>query len=571
MKVRQPNLRTDPASVDLPARRRHGLSPAERFWIILGTVGSMLLVPVAGIAVLPDPARSGGDDDGPIQARVAAARQASGAAQAEAEVPNPAPVAVAAIAQSTASGQQSGTGGTPPDNSQPDQPPPGDSSHDSIRSTTGDSLNLAGLVSAGSPRSETAQLMTSQPVAATVSIDAMAVFPTGTEGPPVAVVTAFGSDPDTWGVQASYLIVSRPQDHMVQTADGVLHMVINRGLGEGLVLVSSDDGGATWDSVFRFGFGNPLSTSDIRLIDGQDMMIVSYLNGGNNVAFAMFAYDPMTGLWTEIAGSVVDRDLDAPDTVHPTVVLAPDGTILIAYTDEVEGGLRVVLQQSFDNGLTWTETVLSQPGVDIGSARAIAVGDTEGVIYSNSDTMYWLTWDDSGVWHMEVIDPAGTVGSFASHFSSITLDDVVIVANVGSDLVLRVMWLDGATGDWSEAVLPTGRMPVTNVQISISDDTGFIYVTFDDVSSPGGLVVMESRDGGKTWDLEALVQTPADMVSPPTRFEAPEHFSGDLVITMQVLAPGEAEGLYVHSIDVDGPEAPLPPDQASPNTDDFLF
>ncbi len=210
-----------------------------------------MLVPVAGIAVLPDPARSGGDDDGPLQARVAAARQASGAAQAqaEAEVPDPAPVAVAAIAQSAASGQQSGTGGTPPDNGRPDQPPPGDSSHDTTPSATGGSLNLAGLVSAGSPRGETAQLMTSQPVAATVSTDAMAVFPTGTAGPPVAVVTAFGSDPDTWGVQASYLIVSRPQDHMVQTADGVLHMLINRGLGEGLVLVSSDDGGATWDPV----------------------------------------------------------------------------------------------------------------------------------------------------------------------------------------------------------------------------------------------------------------------------------------------------------------------------------
>ena len=539
--------------------------------MILGTVAGMLLVPAAGIAVLPDTTSSGSDDDGPIQARVSAARQTASAAQGEAAAPDPAPAAAAAIVQSTAAGQQSGTGEPPADRGQATDPPPGESSHAATPSAAGGSLNLAGLVSSEQPRGETAQLIALQPVVTGVSGDAMSALETETEGPPVAVVTSFGSDPDTWGVQASYLIVSRPQDHMVQTADGVLHMVINRGLGEGLVLVSSDDGGATWDSVFRFGFGNPLSTSDIRLLDGQDVMIVSYLNGGNNVAFAMFAYDPMTGLWTNIAESIVDRDLDAPDTVHPTVVLAPDGTILIAYTDEVEGGLRVVLQQSSDNGLTWTETVLSQPGVEIGSARAIAVGATEGVIYSNSDTMYWLTWDDSGTWHMEVIDPAGTVGSFASHFSSITLDDVVIVANVGSDLVLRVMWLDGATGDWSEAVLPTGNMPVTNVQISVSDDTGFIYVTFDDVSSPGGLVVMESRDGGRTWELEALVQTPADMVSPPTRFEAPEHFSGDLVITMQVLAPGEAEGLYVHSIDVDGPEAPLPPDQASPNTDDFLF
>jgi hypothetical protein len=300
-------------------------------------------------------------------------------------------------------------------------------------------------------------------------------------------------------------------------------------------------------------------------------MIVSYLDAGNNVSFAMLGYDSFTGAWTLLEQTVIDSDLDAPDTVHASIVLAPDGTLLIAYTDEVEGGLRLTLQQSTDGGQTWTETVLDQPGIPVGSARVLSAAQSEGIVYSNPDAMYWVTWDASGAWQMEVIDPAGTIGTFASHFSTVTADGDVVLANVGTDLKLRVMRLDGATGDWSDPVLPIGAIPATNVQISISDDTGHLYIVYDDVTHPGSLVVLESRDGGATWETEALLQTPPDMVSPPTRFEAPEHFTGDLVVTQQILAPDEGEeGLYVHVVDVDGPERPWTEVTPLP-ADDFVF
>jgi hypothetical protein len=546
-------------------RRRSRLSPLDRFWMILGSVAGLILAPAAGIALLPDgdgmpgraaPAAPDADNRGTGGSAVDSLQATTGSAPA-------AQVALAAAGQDT----------LPADMQMDFSPvavPP---------VLSGGPLPRGGGASGwGEGQSRTTArepLFDTQPETQPELFPARevrAITPAGAGLPAdrltLATVQTLGTDPDTWGTNASYLIVSRPQDHMLETADGVLHMVINRGLGHGLTLVSSRDGGASWDAIYSFGPGNPLSTSDIRLIDGQDVMIVSYLNAANNVAFAMLGYDPFTGGWTLLADSVADRRLDSPDSVHASIVLAPDGTLLMAYTDELDGGLRLTLQQSTDGGQTWTGISLDQPGVDFGSARVLAADETEGIVYSNAEAMYWVTWDATGAWHMEVIDPAGTVGQFASHFSTVTEDGDVILANVGTDLVLRVMWLDGDTGDWSAPVLPIGDLPATNVQISRADDTGHLYIVYDDVNHPGSLVVLESRNGGLTWETEALLQTPPDMVSPPTRFEAPEHFTGDLVVTQQILTgtAGE-EGLYFHSVDVNGPErpwaevTPLPPDE----------
>jgi hypothetical protein len=367
---------------------------------------------------------------------------------------------------------------------------------------------------------------------------------------------------------------------MVETADGVLHMLINRGVNKGLTLVSSHDDGKTWTVDDSFGadsFGdNRFATADIRLIDGGDVMIVSYVDAANSVTFAMYAYDVMTGAWTLLHQIAIDDEVPTGIiTPQSTVAMAPDGTILLAWTEETpEGGLRLLLHRSFDGGLTWTGSVLDQPEIESGTARTIAVGDEQGVIYANPEAMYWLTWDAQGNWDMEMIDAAGSVGRYNSHFSTVTTDDGVVVANVGMDLILRVLIFDADTGTWSDPILPLPPGTDTSrAQISLSSETGHIYVTFDDMENQGRLVVIESTDGGETWTLEAILQIPPELFAAPSRFEAPEHFSGDLVITQQILSPAEesANGLYVYVVDVDGAGQPIPPEVFLTSADDFVF
>lgn len=400
--TRSPALVTAPR---MQGRRQAGLSASDRFWMVLGSVAGLALVPATGIALLSETAGPPQDrlpglpETDPRESTAAQLRVLLQDAHQAADAP--APVAAAArpgSAQQKAKGGPAAESGADPETA---HPPPeahaeGGASGGSSGATPSARAGIGDPVLRHMPGAVRLDdtLVTATRQSADTAAPSDTVPQPGT--PTLAPVLALGTDPDTWGIKTSYLIVSRPQDHILQTADGVLHMVINRGLGFGLTLVSSTDGGATWDTIYTFGPGNPLSTSDIRLIDGQDVMIVSYLDAGNDVAFAMLGYDSLTGAWTLLEQTVIDSTLDAPDTVHASIVLAPDGTLLIAYTDEVEGGLRLTLQQSTDGGLTWTETVLDQPGIPVGSARVLAAGQSEGIVYSNPEAMYWVTWDATG-------------------------------------------------------------------------------------------------------------------------------------------------------------------------------
>ncbi len=570
---------TPDAAARMPERRQAGASFADRFWLVLGSIVGLVLVPAAGTALLPEgdtalPARGTASPDTTPRGGGGDAAEAGLAHSGRTAAQNPA-------AQSSAAALRTDDSQATTDTADTAAPRPED-----IRAL----LASASAGGAGRTIPATAdgdfdpnlllrqrhlpEVHTALP---TRPVDLPVVLPDG--WPSLASVSAAGADRDTWGLFASFLIVSRDQDHMVETADGVLHMLINRGLKNGLTLVSSDDDGATWTVDTAFGadsFGtNRFATADIRLIDGGNVMILSYLDANNDVAFALYAYDLATGTWSVLQHSIVDSDPTGTNTLQSTVAMAPDGTILLAWTEETpEGGLRIVLQRSFDNGVTWTGSVLDQPDIDSGTARTIAAGDHAGIIYSNAEAMYWLTWTAAGDWDMEVIDAAGTVGRFHSHFSTITTGDDVVVVNIGTDLTLRILQFDGDTGIWSDPVSPLKEgVDVTSAQISVSDDTGYIYITYDDPDNLGRLYVIESRDGGETWTLEAVLQTPKGIVAEPTRFEAPEHFSGDLVINMQVMDPDNpnANGLYAQVVDVDGPETPIPPDVLLGQTDALVF
>jgi hypothetical protein len=560
----------------MPARRR---SLLDRFLIILGSITGLVLVPAAGIALLPeaDGSRQDRSSSGPDSGGSVGGREGASAAIVDSE-----PAQGGAPAGMRFASEMSGQ--TTMILAPSDIPSQADIARAMSASAGGGVPSSGGQQ--GSRGRDTAFVQS--PGQMPDIVPSRPGLPPFDWTPPdwlarlieiwprLAEVKALGTDNDTWGVGTAFLIVSRAQDNMIETSDGALHMLINRGFNLGLTLISSRDGGKTWFVADRDGFGtsNRFATSDIRLIDGQDVMIVSYIDNAGRLTFAFYDYDILAGRWTRLQDSIVDPGIVSPGTVHSTIALTAEGTILLAYTDETDTGLRLVLQQSFDNGQTWTKSVLWQPDVTAGTARVMSIGDDNGIIYSTAEAMYWLTWDAGKGWNMKMIDAAGSVGRFHSHFSTVTFDDTAVIVNIGTDLTLRVLLFDGESGIWSKPVMPLqSGTEVSSAQISISRDTGYIYITYDDMEAPGRLIVIESRDGGVTWRLEAVLQTPEDIVAPPTRFEAPEQFSGDLVVTQQILDPANtsANGLYFHTIDVDGPGKPLPPSLVFAYADDFVF
>ena len=365
-------------------------------------------------------------------------------------------------------------------------------------------------------------------------------------------IQALGTDIDTWGILADWLIVSRPQDKMVETSDGALHMAINKGLAQGLTIVTSTDDGRNWDVSLEVP-SNLLGTADIRLLPGTDTMMMSYVNAANNVAFAVFVYDDVSNGWTPVRSAIVDPGSQSVFSVQPTVAISNNGIVQIAYTEEVEGGVRLVLAQSSDAGVTWTLQEMLHEGSSSGAARMIVTDNGRGIVFATHDAMYWVTFNERDSWTMEVIDENGTVGRFASHFNTTKVGDDIYLVNVGTDLNMRLIRYDGATGTWDDPSLPLGLTgDVTSVQISASD-TGNLYITYDDYAQLGRLIVLASSDGGHSWTEIAVLQTPQLMVAGPTRFEAPEQFSGDLVIAQQVKLPNSdlANGLYYHTVDQD--------------------
>lgn len=380
---------------------------------------------------------------------------------------------------------------------------------------------------------------------------------------------------DAWSRKAGFMITTRMQDHMVTTSDGDLHMLINRGVSAGLTMLTSTDGGLSWTESFIFGNTGRYSTSDMRMANTEDTLCVAYTTAEGKVAFRIMTYDPAANVWTVELHRIVDNDSLNVQSVHPTLALSDNGRVLISYTEETDAGLRVVVTWSDDLGSTWDTTEETIAGVDAGSTRIFSTGNgTTGLLYATKDGIEWATYDPrSDVWQSETIAGKGVAGKYCSHFSTTVVGDNIVVAYADTDGNLRVLRYNGNTETWSDPVRPDGTKPinVTTAQISASDD-GDLYIIFDDADK-GVLVVMESTDGGKTWHNEAVLDSPASLTASPTRFESPEHFEGDLVITEQIQSPDndKVTGLYYHIVDVDGSGGVTTTTVAPAGADVFVF
>ncbi len=369
-------------------------------------------------------------------------------------------------------------------------------------------------------------------------------------------VTAGGIIGDAWAFRAQQIIVSRMQDHIVETDDGNLHMLINTASDNVLTMLTSTDGGESWaEAGTFFGNVNRNSSSDFRLSESEDgVAMVSYANLRSGISYGELAYDEATGTWSETFKSIVRLGDINPLGTNPTVTQGASGNLFMAYSVENEVGLEGRLSVSLDGGESWSELDVFDEDVGAGSLRVVPTDTSFGILYVNALEVTWVTYDlGESEWSYEVIAEVGALGRYSSHFSSTMYEGDIYLATVSHDFEISFLHYDSDTDTWSEAVTPeiTPSGDISSVQMS-ADANGNLYMSYDN-DAEGTLEVIKSTDEGQTWEEFAIMEVPGWLSSTPTRFEAPENFDDELPIVVQTTAPffDRLVGLYGFTLDTD--------------------
>jgi hypothetical protein len=350
------------------------------------------------------------------------------------------------------------------------------------------------------------------------------------------------------GLRNGSMIVSRMQDHTVETSDGALHMVVNLGLGKGLTLLSSLDNGESWVETVSIPESGPFTSSDIQLSPDGSTLMLTYLGAHNVVTFASYSYDESSNGWVEVANTELSTEGHNPFSVLPTIDIGPTGRIWSSFASPDENGLKLTVQYSDDDGTTWSvlETVVST-GTS-GVAKVIATGSGVGIVVATENSLSWITYEN-GNWVTEVISSDGTAGAFSSHFSTVVVGNDIYLCNITPDGEAQLFKFNSADGEWTSVQVPElENLETTTVQTSFSDE-GVLYVIVDDPEN-SSLKILASSDGGESWTSESVFY-PANLAGYPLRFDTPEYFSGDLVITVQVDIGSNVGGVIEIRIDLD--------------------
>ena len=304
------------------------------------------------------------------------------------------------------------------------------------------------------------------------------------------------------------------------------------------------------------------TSSDIRLTDDGDKLLVVYSNDTKGITYVGLDYNARNGAWSvEETSEVTSFGIDA-DTTNPTIVEGGTGNLLVAYNMSTDRGVRGVLAGSQD-GENWVKVSGLDPTAQTGALRVMATPDGFGGIYASKNEIFWVTLENNE-WVYEKIADNGPVGLYATHFSTTTVGDDIFLASVSADNRITFLHYDGATKTWSDGVTPPSTVgdKVSSVQMS-ADTDGNIYLTYDDYDD-GTLVVIKSIDEGDTWVPEAVLDVPRLYEQAPVRwFETPEHFDDELLVVSQFYFPGldgfkGPNGLYHFVVDTDPSSSSAP-------------
>lgn len=389
-------------------------------------------------------------------------------------------------------------------------------------------------------------------VAFTASVVSDASFATV---PPLPATTAMApvqltSAPTGIVGDSERMVTARMQEHMVVTADGAEHVLVNLGSKGGLTLFSHNLSTGSWDSAFQIAQTTTQSTADVLLLP-SGLLAVTYTDAAGRVAFQSYAQS--AGVWSQVQPTVLIDDT-AAGRIHPTIAVGPAGKIWIASSGtSAFGTLEITFQSSVDRGLTWQdEKTLTAAQAQAGSARVLSTADGIHALYTVGNELHWTAFTTQGGQPDQTILTFGPQqwDPYRSHFSAVADGLDLHVATTTGDRRLVYLHYDGETDNWLPAQVLTGYDSATYMQMTVSDE-GNLYIVFDDQEDDVARVLESTDDGSSFVEIAELVQRTSRFPGNP-RVETPGHISGDLTVLQQVSnLLGTKQQLVSYSVDVD--------------------
>ncbi|WP_395702426.1 hypothetical protein [Aquabacterium sp.] len=339
---------------------------------------------------------------------------------------------------------------------------------------------------------------------------------------------------------ADRMISYRHQEHMWQTSDGALHVVINRGTlapNAGLQLYSSFDNGVSWTLAISTGNTGSMSTSDGALV-GDNLSLV-YNNVNNVIIHAGLQYNVGTKTWTPTGSQAVFASPNAI-ALNPAIAFDTVGNAWVAYVAQntSTGNYMIRMAKRSAGGNVWTDTGLTFGAVDNTSiersARPVALPNAMGMVFSVHDKVYWSKRDnslpDNSAWTTQLLYTRSSgSGSdpYSSHFN-LTTDDagnihmaMVDAGNIkyfrypvrtGVWNTVRTLTTDGQAAYCQASFVGGSKIQITsNVggkfsKTLVSTDKGQTFA--------GGYVLMHPAPVDGTQYPYARLETPARVASP---------------------------------------------------------
>ncbi|MBK1615034.1 hypothetical protein CKO44_16315 [Rubrivivax gelatinosus] len=340
------------------------------------------------------------------------------------------------------------------------------------------------------------------------------------------------------------VISYRHQQHLWLTADGALHLVMNRGhyAPGGLALYSSHDGGISWQLSHAFAGTDDKSTGDVQPA-GDEAHIV-YHTAANAVMHEQLRYDAVARAWTLLASETAFAS-GRLAALNPALAVDEQGGLWVGFLARNklsnQGQLRVVFRPA---GGGWTDPGLGFGPVDNRaverSARPVAVPGGIGMVWTVREFTYFsrhaLTEAPTTPWQTETLF-VGSVDStvsdpYASHFNVVTdAGGGVHLITVENYDVLHFRW-DPATLAWSGPRLVDDARKVAYAQLGLFD--GRPVVGYSVQRGKGSLEVGDAL--GENWDPSydlALVPAVPGINYNTARIELPAKASGTMPVLQQ--------------------------------------